>query len=390
MFSSPALAEEYIAVLDIQGEISEAIKLQLADETRSGALKALPLSDYTIITRENMLSMIKDMEKDPKCLEGACEIDIGRNIGADFIVSGQVLKIEGTYLYSLKLHNTASGALIGTQRIEGSNALELIRKTSESTNTFFSDTLHKPEAPVPEKHSNPDVLNMVQFNSTPSGAQVWLDDTLICPTTPCNYAVSSGFHVVEYKKDLYKPWKAEFQSKTGMEIRADLNQFHTNLYLKSNTPGVRVFLDDVLIGTTPLDTTSITPGPHVLRYEGACAYGEEERFVAREGVDVFREIDLQSHTSSLRVLSINQRGKSIRSRVYIDGKFAGYTPFQESVSSCSNRIEVETTINGVVQRRSLPLSLKKNKQEEFTFEFFVTSPYKKRKNKKRKKKRHPW
>ena len=114
LFSSVAFAEDYIAVLDVQGEVSEAVKSQLADETRAGALQALPMSEYTILTRENMLSLIKDMEKDPKCLDGQCEIDIGRNIGADFIISGQVLQIEGTYLYSMKLHNTASGALIGT------------------------------------------------------------------------------------------------------------------------------------------------------------------------------------------------------------------------------------------------------------------------------------
>jgi len=394
LFNSLAFAEDYIAVLDVHGEVSEAVKMQLADETRSGALQALPLSQYKILTRENMLSLLKDMQKDPNCLEGQCEIDIGRNIGADFIVSGQVLQIEGTYLYSMKLHDTASGALIGTQRIEGENALSLIRKTSTATNDFLRDIL-KTSEPSKEENTNNDlkqqddidVLNVVQFNSIPSGAEVWIDNTQVCPTTPCSATIPSGFHMVEYRKDLYKPWKAEFQAKAGMEIRAELTQFSTKLYLETQVSGIQVFLDDMPIGITPLDTVNITPGPHVLRYEGKCSYHKEERIVAREGVDIFREITLQNHTSQLRVYSQNQHGKPLRGRIYIDGNFTGYTPFHEAVSSCANRIEVEATVNGVSQRRSLPLSLKKDNQEEFTFEFFVESPHKKKKYRKKKRRR---
>ena len=94
--------------MDVEGTVSEAIKIQLADETRAGTLAAVPKTQYTVLTRENMLSVLKDQEKDATCFEGSCEVEIGRNIGADYIISGQVVQIEGTYLYSVKIHNKDS------------------------------------------------------------------------------------------------------------------------------------------------------------------------------------------------------------------------------------------------------------------------------------------
>jgi hypothetical protein len=380
--SSSLFAQEYVGVLDVEGDVSEAIKMQIADETRSGALSALPEAEYSILTRENMLSVLKDQNKDATCFEGSCEVEIGRNIGADYIVSGQVVQIEGVYLYSLKLHNTDSGALIGTERIEGSSGLELVRNTAKETEVFLMKVMNIASTPIPTVSS--ESLSIIQFNSTPSGAEVWLEEKQICPSTPCSFGVPQGFHVVEYRKDFHQSWKAEFQAKSGLEVRAQLSPHATTLHLKATDPGIQIFLDDTHIGTSPIQEQTIVPGEHVLRYEGPCSSPQEERFVAKEGVDIFREIKLNPYTSSIHVSAINQFGKPIRARVYIDETFAGYTPFHEDVPTCSNRIEVEAEINGIAQRRSLSLSLRDNKKEHITLEFFT------KKRKKKRKKKKPW
>ena len=45
---------------------------------------------YSIITRENMMQVLNDMGKDETCIDGACEVDLARNIGADLVVSGTI------------------------------------------------------------------------------------------------------------------------------------------------------------------------------------------------------------------------------------------------------------------------------------------------------------
>jgi hypothetical protein len=379
--ASSLFAQEYVGVLDVEGDVSEAIKMQLAYETRAGALTALPDDKFSILTRENMLSVLKDQNKDAKCFEGSCEVEIGRNIGADFILSGQVVQIEGVYLYSIKLHNTYSGALVGTERIEGISGLDLVRNTASETEEFLINTMKISEVPKQIPATPSESLKVVQFNSTPSGAEVWLEKKQVCPSTPCSIGVREGFHIVEYRKDFYQPWKAEFQAKGGLEVRAQLTAHATTLHLKATDPGIQVFLDDIHIGTSPIQQQTITPGPHILRYEGPCSRPHEERFVAKDGVDVFREIKIKSYMSPIQVKAINQVGKPIRARIYLDGEFVGYTPFNEDIPTCSNRIEVEAEVGGYTQRRSLPLSLKDNTSEDITLEFFI------KKNKKRKKKK---
>ena len=381
-FTGTLFAQEYIAVLDVEGTVSEAIKIQLADETRAGTLAALPKSRFTVLTRENMLSVLQDQNKDATCFEGSCEVEIGRNIGADFIISGQVVQIEGTYLYSVKIHNTETGALVGTQRIEGDSGLSLVRNTAQQTQELISNTLVE-EVTVPE--SPKESLSIVHFSSTPRDAQVWLDDEQICPTTPCTMGVTKGFHVVEFRKDRHQRWKAEFQTKNGLEIRADLISSSTTLHLSSQSAGIDVFLDDNYIGKTPLAPKEIEPGQHVLRYDGSCSSPIEEQFLAKEGVDIFREINIPDYQTPIHVKAINQHGKVLRARVYIDGDFVGYTPFHESISTCSNRIEVEAEIYGMVQRRSLPLSLRENATEYMTLEFYQKRVRKKKQKKRRRK-----
>ena len=328
-----------------------------------------------------MLSVLQDQNKDATCFEGSCEVEIGRNIGADFIISGQVVQIEGTYLYSVKIHNTETGALVGTHRIEGDSGLSLVRNTADQTKDLISHTLVQK---ISDQESLKESLSIIHFTSNPSGAQVWLDESQICPTTPCTIGVSDGFHIVEFRKDRHQFWKAEFQTKSGMEIRADLISSSTTLHLASPMAGIDIFLDNTYIGKTPLSPQEIEPGSHVLRYDGSCSAPIEEQFVAKEGVDLFREINIYDYQTPIHVKAINQYGKVLRSRVYIDGDFVGYTPFSESISTCSDRIEVESEINGLVQRRSLPLSLKENAAEYITLEFYQKKQRKKKRKKRKK------
>jgi len=61
------------------------------------------------MTRENMMVLLKDMGK-KDCSEGDCEVETARNIGADFVVSGSVVRIDAAFVVTLKLHETKGAA----------------------------------------------------------------------------------------------------------------------------------------------------------------------------------------------------------------------------------------------------------------------------------------
>lgn len=120
--SSPSLR---LAVLEFRGPFEMQVLVALADAARAGAVGSLS-SQFAIMTRESMDSMLQDMGRSDRCVEGACEVETARNIGADLLVTGEVIRFDGTYLATLKLHETLKGSLLGTGRVAGRTPLELL------------------------------------------------------------------------------------------------------------------------------------------------------------------------------------------------------------------------------------------------------------------------
>lgn len=120
--SGPSLR---LAVLEFKGPFETQVLTTLADAARAGALGSLS-SQIAIMTRESMEAVLKDMGRSDRCVEGSCEVETARNIGADLVVTGEIIRFDGTYLATLKLHETTKGSLLGTERVAGRAPLELL------------------------------------------------------------------------------------------------------------------------------------------------------------------------------------------------------------------------------------------------------------------------
>ena len=130
-----------LAVLEFQGKnLDQDVLMTLSDTVRGGALQGLEGRGVVVMTRENMLVLLRDMGK-KECGEGECEVETARNIGADYVVSGKVVRMEQIYVVTLKLHETQGGSLIGTDTVEAASQVSLLRTLRERarqvTNTAF-------------------------------------------------------------------------------------------------------------------------------------------------------------------------------------------------------------------------------------------------------------
>jgi len=114
-----------VAVLELQGELPTTALSLLSDKVRAGVLDAAQGRDIIVMSRENMAIMAKDMKVDLSCVEGACEVETGRNIGAAIVVSGGVTQMSGVWLCTVKVHRTDTGALISTGDAEAASPLKL-------------------------------------------------------------------------------------------------------------------------------------------------------------------------------------------------------------------------------------------------------------------------
>jgi hypothetical protein len=117
---------QVLGVLEFRDKVPEGQKIDaayLSDQVRSSAKDALP--SIKVITRENMLVLLQASGKDLASCEGECEVDTGRRIGADLVVSGELLRFGTQYKLNMKLHDTRSGELISGSVASGVTADEL-------------------------------------------------------------------------------------------------------------------------------------------------------------------------------------------------------------------------------------------------------------------------
>ena len=90
---------QWLAVLEFSGVgVDSDILHKLSDQSRIASSNTLPADQYHVMTRESMLEILADMGKDSSCFSGKCEIEIARNIGADYVITGDLLEIDDTYL----------------------------------------------------------------------------------------------------------------------------------------------------------------------------------------------------------------------------------------------------------------------------------------------------
>lgn len=95
----------------------------LSDVIRSSALQAIG-RDHYILTRENLLEALPPGTELAEC-EGACEVETGRNIGAHYVVVGEIIPLGGDLRVALKLLRTRDGRLIAAEQSVAKDAADL-------------------------------------------------------------------------------------------------------------------------------------------------------------------------------------------------------------------------------------------------------------------------
>jgi hypothetical protein len=148
--SAQAAETQRIAVLALQGKkLSNDVLNLISDEVRAGVLDATKGQNFVVMSRENMSIMLKDMGKDLSCLEGECEVETGRNIGAAYVLSGTVLKMDGSWVCSLKVHAVDTGALVAADKVVARKALELSDDVRVLATRLMRDALGESESASP-------------------------------------------------------------------------------------------------------------------------------------------------------------------------------------------------------------------------------------------------
>jgi hypothetical protein len=143
--AAPARAAERIAVLEFTGSIGDELRRALSDRTRAAALGQARDAGYDVMSRESTALVVEQMGA--RCLEGQCELEIARTVGAALLVTGEVHRIEAAFVADLKLHDTAKGTLLAVEGLRGKDELDLLDQAEAATARLLAAGLDRFRAP---------------------------------------------------------------------------------------------------------------------------------------------------------------------------------------------------------------------------------------------------
>lgn len=361
-----------LAVLELRGSLDRESLAAFTNAVRSAAVDSLRGTDVSVMTRENMAVLLQDMGLDVDCVEGACEVETGRNLGAQLVVAGEVLRIEDKLIADLKLYETESGSLLATERAIGDGELQLLGKLEPAGAALFRRVSSAPERerpPVQEGaigDSDDDWLVgagekkiVVSFESSPAGAIVRLDGQLLCQGTPCSREVSPGPHEVLMEKERYHPTRTRRDLERGAAISLELPPRFGWLSVRTEPPGLPLSINGQR--TDGWTRQEVDPGPYEIVVQDRCWKRLGQRVSVDEGGEEDLVIQGSPRQAGIKLRARDAEGNALDGEVRVDGQLVGRTPGTFKVQMCAERLEVRTEDG---RRASHQLTLREKEVEE--------------------------
>ena len=353
-----------LAVLEFHNYtgISEHEAMFLTDLVRGAAVLALPEEGYLVMTRESIFELLPPGKTLTDCV-GECEVETGRNIGADYIVSGELIRFGASLRLSLKLFETQTSRLIGTQTVKAGAVEELEAPIRTASNTLFrkiggravegdrspsgADPGSGPTFVAPATQgAGPGESKLVEIKPTerpkaksgpagiyittePKGAEVLIGDVKVGDTDPAfqRADLRPGDTVrVTLEKEEYHPVRFDVTLRPGIARYEgiELKPAFGALEILSEPAGARVTLGGAEVGVTPYTRERVPSGRHLVSlsldlHEGV----NDEILEVKDGERASRTFRLDPNFGTLEVAS-SPSGAMVR----IDGTERGVTPLE--------------------------------------------------------------
>jgi len=222
-FVNSASAIVRVAVLELVNDTDSPHSSvnYLADKIRAVASENLLATQYLILTRESVRELLPDDVSLEDCVSSDCEVQIGRMMGVDYIVTGHLLIFADQLRINVKLHHTISGSYLGSRTAGGSDLLALEQEIESAIGPLFdimefhvrTERSGSPSQRDAESEIASEVV--LRFDSKPPGAMVEVDGEAI-GETPCAFALSEGFVEVVMQKLQYYPRRERIEVRIGM------------------------------------------------------------------------------------------------------------------------------------------------------------------------------
>jgi TolB-like protein len=126
-----------LAVLEFAtSQDAKVDRLYFSDLVRSAAVKQLP--SISVMTRENLEVLLKAQRRLLDDCDSTCEVETGRRLGADFVVSGRISRVGSRLTLIVHLYATTNGRLLASEEARGRSVDELVAAAERSLPSLFA------------------------------------------------------------------------------------------------------------------------------------------------------------------------------------------------------------------------------------------------------------
>jgi len=165
-----------------------------------------------------------------------------------------------------------------------------------------------------------------QVTSTPSDAEVYLDDKYIGNTPLSRAQISSGLHQLKVRKTLYHEHTENFTIQDGDDERFNisLNPAFGRLTITSDPAGAKVYVEGREVGVTPYTNTQQPSGSYNIRLSMELYSDARDQAVVRDGEETEKFIPLNKNFGTLKI-------SAPEADIYVDGRPAGKATYSANL-----------------------------------------------------------
>ncbi|MDR2580591.1 MAG: hypothetical protein LBC85_06335 [Fibromonadaceae bacterium] len=192
-----------LAVLEItpsseDANLTVAEFRHLTDELRTQAREALP-RNYSVLTRDNIISLLPPEEEQMECLSESCAVVVGRAIGAEYVTQGFIGSFQGMLTLTIELYESMSGNMLGSFVTESEDARGLLGTIRARAPSLFARI--QPSLPEPSPTTPHSPLPTPQKNHTPFFVALTLD---ILGAAAIGFGIYQYFNINKMQTDYRK------------------------------------------------------------------------------------------------------------------------------------------------------------------------------------------
>ena len=278
--------------------------------------------------REKILEEMKFQTSSGACDDAQCAVEIGKMVGADHLMFGEIIDLGGLYQINIKIVDMESAEVsqkvtrevtgnVGKLLDEiGDASREIVRRIATSGQTQYTTTSQQGglAADVEKTYGNLDIT------TEPAGANILLDGVNQDITPNLIERIESGPHNLVLVYPGYETLQKRVMVEDGKTITISeyLIPKTGSLSILSNPIGSTVYLDESLKGKTPLDINELLVKDYMIRLELEDYETVESRITVQYNQNTTQKYDLNPLPGILSIISFPPEVKvNVRSKRFV-------------------------------------------------------------------------